>query len=142
MFSKPLITSGTCDTLERGRGRHFGRTDEISRKVNHNGNNHRNYNRNYCRNYTGNSNGHYRGTFDRNFHTDFNRDYNGDQKLDTEHDPRDNNARPPPRRIGSPDVERNQDGNFYTQGQSGIRNAQEVRTDPTQQDDNLQLKNE
>ena len=62
--------------------------------------------------------------------------------MDTEHDPRDNNATRPSRRIGNPDIEKNQDGNVYTQGQSGIRNAQEVRTDPTQQEDNLQSKNE
>ena len=69
---------------------------------------------------------------------DFNRDYNSHQ----EHDLRNNNSRPPSKRIEKLDVERNQDGNFYPQGQSGIRNAQEVRTDPTQQDDNLQSKNE
>ena len=34
VFSKPLITSGTCKTPKRGRGRHFNRTDVISGKVN------------------------------------------------------------------------------------------------------------
>ena len=123
------------------RGNNTGNYTESYHR-NDSGNYRRNYNGNNHRNYTGNSDGNYRGYFNRNFHRDFNRDYNGHQGLDTEYDPRNNNTRPPSRRIENPDVERNQDGNFYPQGQSGIRNAQEVRTDPTQQDDNLQSKNE
>ena len=123
------------------RGNNTGNCTESYHR-NDSGNYRRNYNGNNHRNYTGNSDGNYRGYFNRGFHRDFNRDYNGHQGLDTEYDPRNNNTRPPSRRIENPDVERNQDGNFYPQGQSGIRNAQEVRTDPTQQDDNLQSKNE